>query len=80
MTTLQVEGISPEIRERLEAAAARNFRSLNQEALARIQFSFEIEDRRYLAGLTRFIAEGLNGEERPGGVTRLRELAAKARR
>ncbi len=80
MTTLQVKGISPEIRERLEAAAARNFRSLNQEALARIQFSFEVEDSRHLAGLNRLIAEGLHGEERPGGVARLRELAAKARR
>jgi D-alanine-D-alanine ligase-like ATP-grasp enzyme len=41
---IQVKGISDEVRERLQASADRNFRSLNQEALARIQFSFEIED------------------------------------
>lgn len=80
MATLQVKGIPSEIRERLEAAATRNFRSLNQEALARIQASFEIEDSRRLAGLNRLVAEGLKGEEKPGGVARLRELAAKARR
>lgn len=80
MATLQVKGIPAEIRERLEAAATRNFRSLNQEALARIQASFEIEDSRRLAGLNRLVAEGLKGEERPGGIARLRELAAKARR
>jgi hypothetical protein len=48
--------------------------------LVRIQFSFEIEGSRHLAGLNRLIAEGLNSEERPGGVAGLRELAAKARR
>jgi len=36
--------VSEEMRERLNASAERNFRSLNQEALARIQFSFELED------------------------------------
>ena len=41
---LQVKGVTDEIKERLTASAERNFRSLNQEALARIQFSFEIED------------------------------------
>lgn len=77
---LQVKGIPAEMRERLEASAARNFRSLNQEALARIQFSFDVEDRNRSAQLNQLIGEGLKGEPRPGSAARLRQLAAKARR
>jgi hypothetical protein len=42
--TIQVKGASEELRLRLESSAERNFRSLNQEALARLEFSFEVED------------------------------------
>ena len=79
-STLQVKGIPSEMRERLEASAARNFRSLNQEALARIQFSFEVEDRNHAAALNKLIGEGLKGRVRPGSAARLREIAAKARK
>ena len=78
--TLQVKGIPAELRERLEASAARNFRSLNQEALARIQFSFEVEDRSHAAKLNKLISEGLKGEARPGSAARLHEIAVKARK
>ena len=78
--TLQVKGMPAELRERLEASAARNFRSLNQEALARIQFSFEVEDRGAAAGLNERIAEGLKGEPHAGSAARLHEIAAQARR
>lgn len=78
-TSLQVKGIPPELRERLETSAARNFRSLNQEALARLQFSYEMEDRRRAVKLNKLIGEGLKGKPRPGGTARLHELAAKAR-
>jgi len=77
---LQVKGVPAELRERLEASAARNFRSLNQEALARIQYSFEVEDRVRAAELNERIAEGLQGEAHAGSVARLHEIAAKARR
>jgi len=80
VSMLQVKGIPAELRERLEASAARNFRSLNQEALARIQFSFDIEDRNRTAQLNQLIGEGLKGDARPGSVARLRQLATKARR
>ena len=78
--SLQVKGIPSELRERLEASAARNFRSLNQEALARIQFSFEVEDRSHAAKLNKLVAEGLKGEARPGSAARLRDVAARARK
>jgi hypothetical protein len=77
---LQVKGIPTELRERLVASATRNFRSLNQEALARIQFSFEVEDRRRAAELNLLVGEGLKGEPHAGSAERLREIAAKARR
>jgi hypothetical protein len=76
---LQVKGVTDEIKERLAASAERNFRSLNQEALARIQFSFEIEDSLRSKTLQKMIDEGLAGAERPGTLARLREIAAKAR-
>jgi hypothetical protein len=76
---IQVKGVTDEIKERLAASAERNFRSLNQEALARIQFSFEIEDSLRSKTLQKMIDEGFAGKERPGTLTRLREIAAKAR-
>jgi hypothetical protein len=76
---LQVKGVTDEIKERLAASAERNFRSLNQEALARIQFSFEIEDSLRSKTLQKKIDEGLAGTARPGSLARLRTIAAKAR-
>jgi hypothetical protein len=76
---LQVKGVSEEMRERLNASAERNFRSLNQEALARIQFSFELEDSLRAKTLEKLIDEGLAGKVFPGSVNRLRQIAAKAR-
>ncbi|HEY5345143.1 MAG TPA: TraY domain-containing protein [Verrucomicrobiae bacterium] len=76
---LQVKGVTDEIKARLTASAERNFRSLNQEALARIQFSFEIEDSLRSKTLQKMIDEGLAGTERPGTLARLHEIAAKAR-
>ena len=78
-TSLQVKGIPPELRERLETSAARNFRSLNQEALARLQFSYEMEDSRRAGELNHLLAEGLKGEPRAGSAARLHAIAAKAR-
>ena len=76
---LQVKGVTDEIKERLTASAGRNFRSLNQEALARIQFSFEIEDSLRSKTLQKMVDEGLAGTVRPGTLERLRKIAAKAR-
>ncbi len=74
---LQVKGLSDEVRERLQASADRNFRSLNQEALARIQFSFEVEDSLRAKQFQKLVDEGLAGTESPGSVARLRDLAAE---
>ena len=76
---MQVKGLSDEVRERLQASADRNFRSLNQEALASIQFSFEIEDSLRAKQFQRLVDEGPAGTERPGSVARLRNIAAQVR-
>ena len=76
---LQVKGVSDEIKARLAASAERNFRSLNQEALARIQFSFEVEDSLRSKMLQKMMDEGMDGTSRPGSLARLRQIAAQAR-
>jgi len=71
---LQVKGVTDEIKERLAASAERNFRSVNQEALARIQFSFEMEDSLRSKTLQKMIDEGLAGSSRPGRMAEALEL------
>ena len=77
--TIQVKGVSRELRERLEASAERNYRSLNQEALARIAFSFEMEDALATRSHQKWIDEAMAGPFRPGSIERLKRIAAKAR-
>ena len=77
--TIQVKGASEELRARLENSAGRNFRSLNQEALARLEFSFDIEDALISKTHQKWIDEALAGTMRPGSIQRLKRLAAKAR-
>ena len=77
--TIQVKGASEELRSRLESSAERNFRSLNQEALARIEFSFDIEDALMTKTHQKWIDEALAGAFRPGSIARLKSIAAKAK-
>ena len=76
---LQVKGISKELKTRLSVSAERNFRSINQEAMARIEMSFDLEDALVSKTQQKWIDEALAGEFRPGSLDRLRDLAAKAR-
>ncbi len=77
--TIQVKGASEELRLRLESSAERNFRSLNQEALARLELSFEIEDALLSKTHQKWIDEALAGALRPGSIQRLKRIAAKAK-
>lgn len=77
--TIQVKGAPKELRERLESSAERNYRSLNQEALARLEFSFEVEDALVSKVHQKWIDEALAGTFKPGSLDRLRRIAAKAR-
>jgi hypothetical protein len=77
--TIQVKGASDELRSRLESSAERNFRSLNQEALARLEFSFDIEDSIHTKQHQKWIDEALAGSLKPGSITRLKQIAARAK-
>jgi len=76
---LQVKGIPKELKSRLAASAERNFRSINQEAMARIEMSFDLEDALVSKTQQKWIDEALAGEFRPGSLDRLRDLAAQAK-
>ena len=76
---LQVKGISKELKTRLSVSAERNFRSINQEAMARIEMSFDLEDALVSKTQQKWIDEAMAGEFRPGSLDRLRDLAAKAK-
>lgn len=77
--TIQVKGASDELRLRLKNSAERNFRSLNQEALARLELSFDLEDALLSKMHQKWVNEALAGTMRPGSVERLKRIAAKAK-
>ena len=73
---IQVKGVSEELRSRLGSSAERSFRSLNQEALARPQFSFDVEDALLSQVHQKWIDEALAGTLRSGSIQRLKRIAA----
>jgi mannosyltransferase OCH1-like enzyme len=77
--TIQVKGASEELRARLESSAHRNFRSLNQETLARLEFSFDMEDALMSKVHQTWIDEAMAGTFKPGSLARLKQIAAKAK-
>jgi len=52
---------------------------LNQEALARLEFSFDIEDALLTQVHQRWIDEAMEGTLKPGSMERLKRIAAKAK-
>ncbi len=79
MKVIQIKGASPALRSRLSAAAEANFRSMNQEALHRLERSFELEDALVSKTHQAWVDEALAGRMKPGSVERLREIGSKAR-
>jgi hypothetical protein len=77
--TIQVKGATKELRQRLESSAERNFRSIDQEALARLEFSFDIEDALASKLHQQWIDEAMAGTFKPGSIARLKQIAAKAK-
>ena len=77
--TIQIKSIQPLLRQRLDASAEGNRRSLSQEALARLERSFEIEDALATRAHQKWIDEALAGEFRKDSVDRLRAICRKAR-
>jgi hypothetical protein len=77
--TIQVKGATRELLQRLESSAERNFRSLNQEALARLEFSFDVEDALMSKAHQQWIDEAMAGAFKPGSIDRLKRIAARAK-
>ena len=66
MPDLPLRNIPPDLYSRLQSAAAEHFRSLNQEILARVSRSFDLEDAKMSALHARWIHEALgSGDSTP---------------
>lgn len=78
-SSIHVRGLRAELKARLKSSASRNFRSLNQEVLARLEASFALEDALRLTAHQAWIDQALAGGFHPGSVQRLRQIAARAK-
>jgi hypothetical protein len=76
---IRVKGAPQELRKRLETSAERNYRSVDQETLARLEFSFDVEDALASKIHQKWIDEAMEGTFKPGSIARLRRIAANAK-
>ena len=66
MASITFKDIPAELHAQLKREAAANFRSLNQEAMARIQRSFDLDDRFTTETVNQLIGEAVaSGPEKP---------------
>jgi len=77
--TIQIKGAPEELRVLLTASAARNFRSLNQEALARIKMRFDLEALLAAKIEQKWIDEAMSGAFRRTSVKKLTAIADKVK-
>jgi len=59
MATITLKKIPEDLHAQLKREAAANFRSLSQEAIARIQRSFDLDERLSAPAIDRLIQEAL---------------------
>jgi hypothetical protein len=77
--TIHITGASEKLRLRLESSAKRNCRTLNQEALARLEFTFDIEDALLTKAHQQLVDEAFTGILRHGNIERLKRRVAQLR-
>jgi hypothetical protein len=66
MPSITLKDIPADLHAQLKMEADANFRSLNQEAMARIQRSFDLDERFTTAAVNRLIDEAVaSGPEKP---------------
>jgi len=66
MSSITLKGIADDLHAQLEQEASANFRSLDQEALARIEMSFQIQEAFSTKRVQHWIDEALtSGPEEP---------------
>ena len=63
MPDYTLKNIPPDLYSRLEAAAAEDFRSINQEILSRLSRSFDAQDVKMSALHARWVHEALSSGE-----------------
>lgn len=80
VSEIHIKAVPDELWARMETSAGRNFRSMNQEALARIELSFRLEDAAQTKQHQAWIDEAMAGTFRSGTVARVREICAAARK
>jgi plasmid stability protein len=80
MATITLKKIPKVLHEQLKREAAANFRSLSEEALARIQHSFDSDERLSAATVDRLIQEALDsGPEEDFSPEKFEAARRKAR-
>jgi hypothetical protein len=80
MATITLKDIPDDVHAQLKSEAEANLRSLNQEAIIRIQRSFDISDRFSTEAVNRLIEEALaSGEEETLTDAQLRERFERTR-
>jgi hypothetical protein len=88
MQSITINEIPEDLRAQLEREAKANFRSLEQEVMARVQRSFDIEDRLSARTINRLIdeaiesgpAEALTRHKFDAARERARDIFAKKRK
>ncbi len=60
MPSITLKDIPADLHAQLKREASANFRSLNQEAMARIQRSFDLDERFTTAAVNRLIEKAVN--------------------
>jgi hypothetical protein len=81
MASLTLKGIPAEIHERLRNSANSNFRSITQEAYARLQMSFDVEEAAATKLHQSWIDEAIaSGPARPASRRQWQEIRLRALR
>jgi hypothetical protein len=79
MSSLTLKNVPPKIHERLKKSATVNFRSITQEAFARLQMSFELEEAETTRLHQRLIDEALaSGPAQPASKNQWEKTRARA--
>jgi hypothetical protein len=79
MASLTLKGIPSEIHERLKSSAGSNFRSITQEAFARLQMSFDMEEATATKLHQSWIDEAIaSGPARPASKNQWRQVRRRA--
>ncbi len=79
MASLTLKNIPADIRERLKGSADSNFRTITQEAFARLQLSFDVEETAATAVHQSWIDQAMaSGPAGPAPKNQWRQIQSRA--